>query len=135
MRRSASALVGEPLGQPARVHEIEPGRQVFGSDVVSQYLQRRIGGRLGLKEVRFQIGCDDLAVGRDHLRKPQRHRAAARADLDTTAARPDTEALKVRAGACIEGAFQTPKPDPLLGPSVVVRVTTAHARYSSLPPR
>ena len=123
IRRSACRLSGSHSVNQQRVHKIEPGRQVFGGDVVSQHLQGRIASRLGLKEVRLQIGCDDLAVGGDVLREPQRDRAATRADLDTPAARPDTEASKVRAGPVVERALQTREPDPLLGPRVVVRVT------------
>ena len=82
---------------------------------------------MGPEEVRFQIGGDDLAVGGDHLGKPKRDRAAASADLDTTDARPDPKALKMRPGSFVERVFEPAKPDPLLGPGVVVRVPTAHA--------
>ncbi len=64
------ALVGKPLDQPARVHQIEAGRQVLDGDVVPQHLQGRGASRLLLEEVRLQVGRDDLAVRKDVLGEP-----------------------------------------------------------------
>src|SRR5262249_46353997 len=102
------ALVGKPLDQPARVHQVEAGRQVLDGDVVPQHLQGRGTSRLLLEEVRLQVGCDDLAIRNDVLAEPKRDRAATRADLETPAARPNTEAKEMRTRPRAEPPRQAP---------------------------
>ena len=70
-----------------------------------QHLQGRGANRLLLEEVRLQVGRDDLAVRKDVLGEPKRDRTATRADLETPAARPNTEAKEMRASPRVERAL------------------------------
>src|SRR5262249_51227276 len=94
--------------------------------VVPQRLQGRGASRLLLEEVRLQVGRNHLAVRKDVLGEPKRDRASTRADLETSAARPNTEAKEMRASPRVERALQAREPDTLLGPRMVVRVTATH---------
>jgi len=116
-------IIRQPLHQPACMHQVEPGRQLLGRDVMAQHLQPSAPRRFRLQEASLQIGRHHRPAWRNSPGKPQRYRPAARADLQTALARACAQPGQMLARARVQGCLQPGQPYPFHFPGVAVRVT------------